>query len=204
MEKRYAFASISGVLLSTLTIVIMATLRTDGYDHLHKAVSELGSLDASNRYAFNILGYILPGLSIGYLALGLRRHWSARHPIFVYSLLLSGLFLVIAGVFPMDMNDRRSFNSLVHTTGSIGSGLAWLGCGFSSWRTLRNEPAWRNLSFGLTLLPVLVILAILMTPDDKPALGQRFAFIGYFLFVVLLSIRLLRTAKHPAKVRDVA
>ncbi len=168
MKKRYAWVGLSGVLLSMLTIISLAALRTDGYDHLHKAVSELGSVDAPHRWVFNGLGYILPGLSIGYLALGLRRHWAARHPVFVYSLLLSGLFLIVAGVFLMDMNDRQSYTSMVHTTGSVGSGLSWLGCGFSRWRALRNEPAWRNLSFGLTLLPALVILAIGLPPMINP------------------------------------
>lgn len=104
----------------------------------------------------------------------------------------------------MDMNDRQSFTSLVHTIGSLGSGLAWLCCGFSSWRVLRNEPAWRNLSLGLTVLPVLVIAAILLTPADKPALGQRFAFIGYFLFVGLLAIRLLKITEQSSEFRKVA
>lgn len=54
MEKRYALVGLFGVTLSILTIVIMAALRTDGYDHLHKAVSELGSLDAPHRWVFNI------------------------------------------------------------------------------------------------------------------------------------------------------
>ena len=45
-NKISGLIGITAVTISTLTIIIMAELRTDAYNHFHKAVSELGSLDA--------------------------------------------------------------------------------------------------------------------------------------------------------------
>lgn len=204
MEKRFALAGLLGVALSSGTIVVMAQLRTDGYDHLHKAVSELGSLDAPNKWLFNVLGYLIPGLLISYFAVGLGRSWGGRHRFFVGTLLLSGVFLLLAGAFPMDMTQRSSPGSLIHTMGSLGSGVAWLLCSLGSWGVLRQEPGWQDLAGVSVALPLLVVLAILFTPADTPGLGQRFAFMGYFLFVGLLSWRLLTITNRSSEFRKVA
>jgi len=177
----------------------MAALRTDGYDHLHKAVSELGSLDAPRRWLFNLAGYILPGLLIAYFSVGLRKHWPGRHRFFTGMLALSGLLMAMAGVFPMDMANRQAPVSVLHTLGSLGSGLAWILCTLASWRALRSEPAWRNLAWPLSMLPVGVVLLMVLTPPDMPALAQRFSFLGYFGFVVALAWRAKKTATHSSE-----
>ena len=56
-----------------LVIYLVMSSRRPEYSHLTKAISELGSLDAPNMWAWNILGYILPGLAIALLAIGLKR-----------------------------------------------------------------------------------------------------------------------------------
>jgi hypothetical membrane protein len=45
------------------------------YSHFTKAISELGSLDAPNLWVWNIGGYILPGVAVSLLGLGLARHF---------------------------------------------------------------------------------------------------------------------------------
>ena len=41
-----------------------AAARTDGYSHLTKAVSELGSAGAENGFAWNLLGFGATGLAL--------------------------------------------------------------------------------------------------------------------------------------------
>ena len=75
-NKTNGLIGISAVVIGTLAIIIMAELRTDDYDHFHKAVSELGSLDAPNRWVFNILGFILPRILILIFSLNLLKVFS--------------------------------------------------------------------------------------------------------------------------------
>ncbi|WP_460676946.1 DUF998 domain-containing protein [Hymenobacter coalescens] len=197
IQHRCALAGLAGVALSVATILIMAALRADGYSHLTKAVSELGSLDAPRRWWFNGLGYLLPGVLIAALAQGLRRHLRPR-PAAFWLLTGSGLLMALAGLFPMDMEQRRSFSSLVHTVGSLGSGVCWLGCALTIAPALRADARWADLARWLPWLPLLVFGLMLLVPAGMPGLVQRLSFAGYFSFVVLLASRLWRLTRLEA------
>lgn len=191
MKNRYATLGVLAVLLSGSTIVVMAALRTDGYSHLHQAVSELGSLDAPHNAVFNLLGYGLPGLLIAGFVYGLKRQAFAGARLWPFVLLAgSGLFMTLAGVFPMDMENRTTPMSLLHTVGSLGSGLSWLVGGAALPSVLRTHPAWAGLTKPLIWLlwvaGISTVLIPLLSPTT-PALGQRVSFACYFLFILLLS-----------------
>jgi len=195
MNKRFALLGLVGVGLSAGTIVGMAALRTDGYSHLTKAVSELGSADAPHRAWFNWLGYIVPGLLIAGFSYGLHQALAAPGVGKAWAglLALSGLLLALAGAFPVDLDQRASFSSLLHTLGALGSGLAWLGCAGTIGRALRQHPAWADLRAPLRWLVGLAVAAVLLVgvvSPATPALGQRISFAAYFLFVGILAQRL--------------
>jgi hypothetical membrane protein len=199
-----AAAGVAGVLLSAATIIGMAASRTDGYSHLTKAVSELGSTDAPHRTVFNLLGYILPGLLLAAFFYGLGRYIAPRQLKWPFVVLAaSGLLMALAGAFPMDMAHRTSLGSVLHTAGALGSGLAWLLGAFTMGRHLRPHPGWASLVRPLMLLVWLAVVLILLVPvlsPGTPALGQRVSFAAYFLFVLLLAFRLLDqvSSKKPA------
>lgn len=183
------------VLLSTGTILTMALLRTDGYSHLTKAVSELGSLDAPHWQVFNLLGYVLPGLLIGAFAWGLSTNFASGFALRLPFALLaaSGLLLALSGIFPMDMAHRLAPGSLVHQVGALGSGLAWLLSAFILGRPLRRNPAWAGLVrplLGLVWATIALILLVGTVSPATPGLGQRVAFAGYFGFILVLARRL--------------
>src|SRR5690606_2664688 len=116
-SKTNGLIGIGAVALGTLTVIIMAAIRTDGYNHFHKAVSELGSLDAPNKWIFNILGFVIPGILISIFSFNLLKEFRS-YPIKSYPfyfLFVSGLFLSIAGIFPADLENRKSMTTIIHT-----------------------------------------------------------------------------------------
>ncbi|MDB5234725.1 MAG: hypothetical protein JWR44_1718 [Hymenobacter sp.] len=203
MKKQFAVLGMAGGVLSSATLIGMAALRTDGYSHLTKAVSELGSVDAPHRAWFNWLGYIGPGMLIAAFSYGLSRSFTgpASRKLPFVLLGLSGLLMALAGICPVDMDHRDTSSSLLHAVGSLGSGLAWLGCAITIGLQLRQEPAWADLRqplWGLVGLAVVLVLLVGVALPDTPGLGQRISFAAYFLFVGVLARRLYAIGRSEA------
>jgi len=123
-----------------------AAVRTDGYTHGTKAVSELGSFGAPSALAFNLLAFIIPGLLVVLLAVAVRRAVGPRlgwvGPTLVA---LSGLALAAAGVFPVDMVDEGSPISAAHFAGAILTGVFWSFSLFWVGPGLRTRPGFQGI-----------------------------------------------------------
>ncbi|MCC1485651.1 DUF998 domain-containing protein, partial [Winogradskyella immobilis] len=121
-SKQYAVIGFLAPILFWFTYFIMANQRPE-YSFLTKGVSELGSLDAPNKWVWNFFGYILTGLLISVFSFGLYKNIaikkSSKLPF--YGLLLSGVFMTISGIFPGDFDNPQSTTMLLHTVGSFGS-----------------------------------------------------------------------------------
>ena len=180
--------------------LIMAGLRPD-YSFLHKAISELGSVGAPRAWFWNILGYILPGLAIALLGLGLKveffgvRRFAA---VPVYALVLSGLFMVLSGVFPGDFENRGATTMIVHTIGAFGTYVAFLVAGFWLPALFRKVEAWRWVARPSLVLVVASIITGFVRSGAMPGLGQRLTFACFFLWVGLVGFALLR-AQYAAQ-----
>lgn len=172
-----------------------AAVRTDGYTHGTKAVSELGALGAPSAIAFNLLAFIIPGLLVVVLSIALRRAvgpglgWVG--PTLVA---LSGIALAAAGVFPADMSDRSSPVSVAHYAGAILTGvfwslsLFWIGPGL---RTRTGFEAIGRLTPWFVLFPVANLLwqvAYGFGVGETPGWGQRIGFLGYFFWLTWLGL----------------
>lgn len=85
---------------------VVAGLRLDGYSHAQHPVALLGADGIAGAGAFNLAGFVLPGLLAATLALGLYRclpeaaGWAPR--IGARLLLLSSLAFAAQGAFPLD------------------------------------------------------------------------------------------------------
>lgn len=184
---------IIAVTISISTIIVMAELRIDGYNHFHKAVSELGSIDAPNKWTFNILGYILPGILISIFSLNLlkefRSHSVKSYPFYLF--FLSGLFMSLAGFFPVNMENRQSISSTIHSIGSLGGGVFWLLCAFTLWWQLKKNQSWKNTAISTSLIPFIMILAMSFISENTPGISQRIAFGANYLFILILAGKLL-------------
>ncbi|MGZ9275339.1 MAG: DUF998 domain-containing protein [Nitrospira sp.] len=174
----------------------MSALRPE-YSHLTKAISELGSWDAPNLWAWNILGYIVPGLAISLLGAGLYREFRPRARIPAASLILSGLLMALSGAFPGDFEDRSSPSMIMHLVGSLGSYVAFLVAGFGLPAAMRSSPSYRWVAWPSTALVVLSIATGFLRSGDAPGLGQRLGFGCFFMWVALMGFATVRAAQAP-------
>lgn len=193
---------ITAVVIGISTIIIMAELRTDGYNHFHKAVSELGSTDAPNRWVFNILGFIIPGLLISVFSFNLLKKFRKlpikSYPFYLF--ILSGLLLTIAGLFPANMENRESMTTIIHYIGAGVGGLFWLLCALTLWWQLKKNNIWKNTAISTFLVPFVMILAMSFVSAETPGLSQRILFISMYLFILLLALKQLFIASNKQKI----
>jgi hypothetical membrane protein len=192
-NKRFGIIGLSAPLILGLTYMIMSAQRPE-YSFLTKAISELGSLDAPNKWYFNVFGYILPGVLISIFSIGLYRSMaqktSSRMPLI--GIFLSGLFMAISGIFPGDFDDRTSSTMILHTVGSFGSYIFFLIGAFTYPKLMRESNYWKSvilLSLTLTWLTI-IFGAWPFVFTDIPGVGQRIVFSLYFLWIALHAFKL--------------
>ena len=203
-NKTNGLIGISAVVIGTLTIIIMAELRTDGYDHFHKAVSELGSLDAPNKWVFNILGFIVPGILIAIFSFNLLKEFRSypikSYPFYLF--IVSGLFLTLSGLFPANMEDKKSFTTLMHSIGALGGGVFWFLCALTLWWQLKKNKIWKNTAIATFLIPFIMILAMSFVSENTPGLSQRIVFSAMYLFILILAVKQLVVANKTSHITE--
>lgn len=192
-RKTYAIIGFLAPVVFWLTYFVMASQRPE-YSFLTKAVSELGSADAPNKWTWNILGYILPGILIAVFSFGLYQNIvkkpSGKLPLI--GLFLSGICMVISGIFPGDFNNKQSATMLLHTLGSFGSYLFFLIAAFTYPKQMRKSKYWSQAVKPALLCTWLTIIfgSWPFIFPDYPAAGQRIVFLFYFLWIVLTAYKL--------------
>ena len=198
-NKINGYIGLSAVIIGVLTIIIMAELRTDGYTHYHKAISELGSWDAPNKWIFNIFGYMIPGMLLSIFAFNLPKEFRSYsiklYPF--YLLAISGLFTVVAGLFPADMNDRQSISTIVHSIGSLVGAVCWLLAVLTLWWQLKKSDEWKVLAYITLLIPFAMLIAMSFVSEDTPGLSQRIGFLANYVFILILAVKQLLIVRKP-------
>ena len=175
--------------------LVMAGLRPD-YSFLTKAVSKLGSVYAPHRWWWNVLGYILPGLAIALLGVGLKSEFSdtSRYAwIPAIALAASGLFMVMSGVFPGNFVNRAAITMILHAAGSLGSGVAFFIAGFWFPIYFRKRETWRWLTWPSLALVLAAIATGFLRSGATPGLGQRLTFTCFLLWIGLSGFGLARS-----------
>jgi hypothetical membrane protein len=196
--RNYAIAGMLAPAIFLITYLIMSTSRPE-YSNFTKAVSELGSVDAPNKLYWNFFGYIIPGMLIMLFSFGLKNHFqipSYKTPFI--GMALSGFFMAFSGVFPGDFDNKLSLISLLHAIGSFGSYIAFLFAAFTFPKLLSQYEAWKNLRKPLYILTFASLLfgnwPFIFT--DMPSIGQRFVFLCYFGWFLLISFRLYASGER--------
>ena len=185
-------------------LIGFAARRSDGYTHGTKAVSELGAIGAPDALAFNIVAFILPGLFIALLALSIFRLSPGNRSLTgVVALALSGVAMMIAGIFPVDMGNLSSFTSIAHASGATLSGLLWAVSLIFLGPVLK-----RDLRLGVigTLTPWFSLFLVTnvgwqvvwqTSAAVLPGWGQRIGFAGYFLWAFWVGAAIYLTRNDP-------
>ncbi|NBW36298.1 MAG: DUF998 domain-containing protein [Cytophagia bacterium] len=204
MKKRhYAIIGLIIPILFWATYFIMSALRPE-FSFKTKAISELGSMDAPNKWFWNFFGYILPGLLISVYGYGLFKAIAqqGRGKMPLISLVLSGLFMTLSGVFPADMDNRQSVTSLLHSVGSMGCYLFFLLGAFTFPKLMKDTAYW-----SLAIRPTLVFTWLTIffggwyfVFPNMPGVGQRIIFFFYLLWIFYTAWKLY--AAHATGVRN--
>lgn len=162
-----------------------------GYSQARHPVSLLGAIGVPHALAFNLLGFLLPGLLAVLAGLELRRRmpatagWSAR--IGAQLIVLSALAFAAQGLSPLDPSDLYAPGARLHA-------MAWM-----LW-WIAFVPGALLLAYGLrSLVLVSVVAAVavlgfgLFTTDAlAPGVVQRIAFGTWFAWFAVAG--LTRTA----------
>lgn len=192
-NKSYAIIGFLAPTIFWLTYFVMANQRTE-YSFLTKAISELGSVDAPNKWTWNIFGYIIPGILISVFSVGLYKNIkmesSSKLPLI--GIFMSGIFMAISGVFPGDFDNRNSITMLLHTVGSFGSYIFFLISAFSYPKQMKKSAYWTTAIKPTLIFNWLTILFggwVFIFPNF-PAVGQRIVFIFYFLWIIFTGYKL--------------
>lgn len=184
-----------------LAIYMLMSSQRPEYRHAINAISELGTLDAPNPWVWNILGYILPGLAIALLGVGLKREFAPLHRNSIFpalALVASGLFMALSGAFPANLDDRGSTTTLLHLLGSFGCFLAFLIAGFWLPKYFHKNLQLRWIAWPSLLLVIASIATVFLRAGATPGLGQRLTFLCLFLWVTLVGFALLRANSRDA------
>jgi hypothetical membrane protein len=188
---------IAAAILSWGGMLVFGAMRP-AYSHSVNAVSELGAMGTPNALAWNIIGFIIPGLLLAIAggAIALSVHAERRRPLAFWLLILSGLGFAGTGVSPAEIEDGIALVSSPFTRGhfiaSLIHGLAWLLAVALLLLPMRRNPHWRSLalpSVGLALLTLAASIFLRGTVSD--AIVQRVAGGLYFLWIVTMSVRLI-------------
>jgi hypothetical membrane protein len=174
--------------------LVMSGARPE-YSHLTKAVSELGSLDAPHRWAWNLLGYMLPGLVVAALGLAIGRDFARDYRtvrVPAVALTASGLFMLLSGIFPGDFEHRQSPTMILHAIGSLGSYAAFLVAGFWLPVYFQRRPAWRSIVWPTLALVLGSIASGVLRSGSAPGLGQRIGFACFFAWIGIVGFTLMR------------
>ncbi|HUG35291.1 MAG TPA: DUF998 domain-containing protein [Anaerolineales bacterium] len=98
--------------------ILLAGYLTPGYSHFHQSISELGERNTAHAWLVRWLGFVPLGLSFVIFAHQTRELFLSFIPAAL--LLLTGLAVIVAGIFPTDPDNRRdTLSGKVHAKAVI-------------------------------------------------------------------------------------
>lgn len=179
MSRLLRHAGIAAALLFAVAVYAFGAA-LPGYLQSQHPVALLGATGIPRGLAFNLVGFVLPGLLACVVAIALRGSlreatWPSR--IGAQLVLLSALGFIVMGVLPLDPTDLDSESNRAHATAwmlwcvAFVPGAALLGV------SLWGQCAWRMFALVSLLAAASVPIAAFMLTDTMPAgIAQRIAF----------------------------
>lgn len=162
-----------------------------GYLPLGHPVALLGALGVPHALAFNVLGFVLPGLIAVVVALRLLARvprtapWSLR--VGGQMLLLSGLAFAAMGLLPLDASDIESPASQYHASAWMVWVLAFVPGAVLSGLGERAVSGGRRLAAVHLVAGVITGLGALVLQMVMPApLAQRLAFVAWAVWLAVV------------------
>ena len=168
----------------------------EGFEQSQHPVAVLGANGIPRSLAFNLLGFVLPGMLAGVVAMDLRRRLpaEARWPLRIGAQLvfLSALAFIAMGLLPLDPQDLENPQSRLHGTAwmlwivAFIPGAVLLG--------LNAPPAARLRAVSLAAAVGLLLAAFLLGNAWPVGVAQRLAFGIWFAWLAYAGLRAARGA----------
>ena len=145
MTKRMTgWSGIAAFAIFWVALFAFAAVRPD-YSHLHKAVSELGVVGAPHALAWNLIGFIVPGLLLARFGAGFAAAIDGRRGALWWLLVLSGLCFAATGIVPAEMRNgspmMESPLTLGHLLFANLAPLLWIIAAFLAIRRVKQNPS---------------------------------------------------------------
>jgi len=164
----------------------------EGYSQLQHPLAWLGAHGVARASAFNVAGFVLPGLLAACAAVMLRARlpagagWAAR--IGSRMLLLSALAFAAQGAFPLDADDLDGPRSQLHATCWSLWWIAFVPGAALLAVAMRRVPGWRGYSMrALLATTVALLLVLVLVPTMMPPpLTQRLAIVAWFACLIAI------------------
>ena len=180
--------------LACAAAAVVGGMRLDGYSHALHPLALLGGRGVPGAAAFNLAGFVVPGVLAALVALGLYRAlpaaagWWPR--IGARLLLVSALAFAAQGLLPLDPQDLEGPESGLHAS----AWMVWW-TAFAAGALLSATGARRTRI--ATIAAACVVLAMMLIPASvlAPVLAQRIAFAAWLLWLPLVS------TAHPVGAR---
>lgn len=170
------------------------------YSHATRAVSELGMVGAPHQWAWNVTGFILPGLLLAVFGLGLARTTVMPASLGGVFMCLSGLSFAATGAFSADMQQMSAFSTRAHIVASLVSLLVWLPAPILLAVGARRR-AMPGLMWTSIVGLICVVLGVMFGREIlSRGYAQRLNFLTYFAWVLGVSVVFVRQP-GPSHVR---
>ncbi|MES2603811.1 MAG: DUF998 domain-containing protein, partial [Pseudomonadota bacterium] len=103
-KQAVALTGVAAAILFGVALAVFAAVRPE-YSHAHKAVSELGVIGAPNALAWNLIGFITPGILLALCGAALAQAVDGSRKVLWYLLVLAGIGFAATGIFPAEMRN---------------------------------------------------------------------------------------------------
>lgn len=186
-DRAAGYIGMAATVLFAACLLIFAEI-SPGYSHATKAVSELGAIGAPYQFAWNVLGFLLPGILMIFHGWGVGAAASDR---------VAGFFLALAGLsfaatsIPADMANYSSTNTVGHIAASSGAFGFWL---IGALKLAYQRGSERHLLSRVAVLSLWLAVAATIVRFSGlvyPGTGQRVAFAAFFAWIFASAVVLI-------------
>lgn len=161
-----------------IALGVFGVART-GYSQFTKAVSELGAVGAPHALAWNVLGFIVPGLLLATGGVAIATVVDGRRGTLRWLLAGSGVAFAATGVFPAVMHDgsplMRAPSTVGHVVMLLLSSLLWLVAIGVLLRKVAREPRRRRMLTPFVIVTVVALADLPRTCSTTPSRRWRTA-----------------------------
>ncbi|MDQ3617772.1 MAG: DUF998 domain-containing protein [Pseudomonadota bacterium] len=175
-----------------LLAIVGFSAALDGYRHDLHPLGLLGAYGIPHAWAFNLLGFVLPGVLLTITAVAVR----SRLPVSagrsagigVWLLALSALAFAAQGLWPLDLRELDGPQGQGHATAWTLWWIAFVPGALSLAVGLSRVPAWRMLAMSMAVCAMAVLLLAALPPLLLPGpIAQRIAVVAWLLAYVAVS-----------------